>query len=100
MDIHLSSVIKRELKVKGDSLNNVSKKTKIPLSTLHGWANGTLPNAKNLHLIKRLSDYLGLTVAALLFNVKHEGSEAEVLFSSTFVDDQKRYRLTIEKLNK
>ena len=100
MEIHLSSVIQREMKLRGDTLNNISKKTKIPLSTLHGWANGTLPNAKNLHLIKRLSDYLGVTIAALLFNVKSENSEAEVLFSSTFVDDQKRYRLTIEKLNK
>lgn len=100
MEIQLCAVIKREIKNRGDTLNNIAKRTKIPLSTLHGWANGTLPNGKNLHLIKKLSDYFGLTVAALLFNVKSEESQADILFSSTFVDDHKRYRLTIEKLSK
>ena len=100
MEIKLSEVIKRELKRRGESINSVASSTKIPQSTLHNWVQGTKPNAKNLHLVKALSDYFRLPLATLLFDLKDENFDSAVLFSSTFVDDNRRYRLTIEKLPK
>ena len=50
MEIKLSKVIKRELRARGQSINFVAEATRIPVSTLHNWSQGALPNGKNLHL--------------------------------------------------
>lgn len=100
MEVKIKEVLKRELKNRGESLSHVAKKTKIPLSTLHGWSTGVLPTAKNLHLIKTLSDYFGISIATILFNVHEETSKEKILFSSEFTDELRRYRLVIEKLEK
>lgn len=99
-DIQLKTVLKREMKARNESLNELARKTKIPLSTLHGWGQGTLPNARNLHFLKTLADHFGISLATLLFNVTEENSGSKILFSSSFVDDERRYRLLIEKLPK
>lgn len=100
MDIKLKAVLDRELKKRNESLNSVAKTCKIPQSTLHNWMQGTLPTAKNLFLLKNLSDYLRIPIVTLLFDIKDEKFDSEVLFSSTFVDSDRRYRLTIERLPK
>lgn len=100
MDIQLAKVLKRELKNKGESITGIARSCNIPPSVLHGWTNGVAPSAKNLHHIKALSDYLQVPISVLLFNVSEEKSEDSVLFSSTFVDGNKKYRLTVERLKK
>jgi hypothetical protein len=100
MEIKLKDVIKREFKRRGESVNSVASSCGIPQSTLHNWAQGVLPNAKNLHHVKTLSDYLRIPLVNLLFDVKDENFDSAVLFSSTFVDADRRYRLVIEKLPK
>jgi transcriptional regulator with XRE-family HTH domain len=100
MEIKLHQVIKRELKSRNISLNELARICKIPVSTLHGWGQGTPPSARNLHLLKNLSDYLSLSIAELLFNAKENVKESEILVSTTFTDSDRRYRLVIEKLEK
>ena len=100
MDLKLKDVLKRELKTRNESIQTVAKACKIPRATLHGWLQGMLPSAKNMHHLKSLADYLGISLTTLLFNLKDDRSEASILFTSTFVDQDKRYRLTIEKLPK
>ncbi len=79
-------------------MNDVCQR--IPSSTLHAWSLGQLPSAKNLHYVKKLGDYLGVSITNLLFNTKDDFAQSNILFSSTFVDQDKRYRLVIEKLPK
>jgi uncharacterized protein YggU (UPF0235/DUF167 family) len=98
MDIKLQEVISRELKARGESINFLAKACGIPTSTLHNWTQGQLPSAKNLHFIKTLSEYWKLPVSVILFNSTEEHQESSILFSSMFVDQDKKYRLTIEKL--
>ncbi len=100
MKVQLQQVLKRELKSRGESINVVARSCKIPLSVLHGWCNGVLPSAKNLHHIKNLSDYFGVPVSLLLFNSLDEKSSAVVLFSSEFADGDMKYRLLVEKIKK
>lgn len=100
MTIQLQTVLARELANRKETIQSVATQCGIPASTLHNWTQGTLPTAKNLHFVGALSKYFGLTLSELLFNAKEEQSEASVLFSSTFVDESKRYRLVIEKLAK
>ena len=61
---------------------------------------GRIPSGKNIHHLKVLGDYLGISITTLLFNVKDTGVEGAILFSSTFVDEDRKYRLIIEKLPK
>ena len=100
MEIKLKDVIKREMRKRRESINSLAEECGIPQSTLHNWAQGVLPNAKNLHHIKTLSEYFRIPLVTLLFDVRDENFETSVLFSSTFVDEQRRYRLVIEKLPK
>ena len=100
MNIKLSEVLQREIKNRGESINGMAKSCGIPPSVLHGWANGVIPSGKNIHLIKRLADYLSLSVSILLFNQIDEVSSDTVLFSSTFVDGSRKYRLIIERIGK
>lgn len=101
MEIKLRLVLDRELRNRKESIQDLAGKCKIPVSTLHNWSTGAaLPSAKNLKYVPVLADYLGLTISELLFNVKENRPEASVLFSSMFVDDEKRYKLIIEKLPK
>lgn len=98
--MQLKDVLKRELKSRNESLNSLSRNTKISLSVLHGWTNGVLPSAKNLHHIYTLSEYFGISVSMLLFNSREEKSGSTILFNSEFVDDSTKYRLMIEKIKK
>lgn len=100
MEIKLKDVLKRELKNRGESLSHVARKTKIPLSTIHGWSTGILPTARNLHYIKTLADYFEISISTMLFNVVEEKSSEKILFSSEFTDENRRYRLVIEKIEK
>lgn len=100
MKIFLQDVLKRELKIRGASINSVSRDCKIPLSVLHGWTQGTLPSAKNLHHLQTLSEYLNITLSVLLFNKREIKDNASVLFSSEFADGELKYKLLIEKITR
>lgn len=98
MEIKLSKVLKRELKARGLSINSLASSTGIAVSTLHSWSEGSLPSGKNLHLVNVLADYFQMSLSALLFNKESKGAESTILFTSMFVDEKRRYRLVIEKL--
>ena len=98
MQLELHSVIKREMKSRGLTLNALSKATGVPLSSLHGWVAKRPPSGKNLSQVKQVADFFGLTLTALLFNVQEDGRASKILFQSEFVDSDKRYRMIIEKV--
>ena len=100
MEIKLKEVLSRELKKRDESVNALARSCRVPQSTLHNWMQGMLPTAKNLHLLKNLSDYLKVPLATLLFDVKDENFDHDILYSTTFVDAERRYRLIIEKMPK
>lgn len=96
-ELRLDIVIRREMRAKSLTLNALAKATGIPQSSLHNWLSKRPPAGKNLAQIKRLSEYLGLSLSALLFDVTDE-VRSQVLYRSEFTDADKRYRLTIEKI--
>jgi len=96
--ICLSLVLNHELKSRKLSLNKLAKDCKIPASVLHGWLNGTLPSAKNLHHIRTLSNYLCIPVDELLFGQSKAKKPQLTLFSSTFMDGKTRYKVTVDKV--
>ena len=67
-NIKLKEVLSREIRNRGVSTSQLARLCGIPKSTLHDWVSGRLPNSKNIHLIKDLSEFLGISISLLLFN--------------------------------
>jgi hypothetical protein len=96
MSIKLKEILAKELERRNLSINHVARDCEIPVSVLHGWVHGTLPSAKNLHHIKTLSKYLGMRMDDMLF--EEEQRSSLILFTSTFMDGDTQYKLTVEKI--
>lgn len=98
MDIQLKAVLRRQLKIRNLNVNSLSRSCKIPASVLHGWTQGVLPSAKNLHHIDTLAKFFSLPISTLLFD-RDEAAATTVLFRSEFMDGNNRYRLSIERIH-
>ena len=64
----LKTILKRLIKEKGISVTHLSRATKVPLQTLHGWLNGSDP--RNLRQVKAVADYLEVDLDYLCFGIK------------------------------
>ncbi len=60
-----SNNLKKYLENTDLSLNELAKKLSVPVSTVHGWINGVEP--KSVQDIRKVSDYLGVSVDELCF---------------------------------
>ena len=95
-EIKLSRVLQRELKDR--VISKVAKEVKIGGSLLHDWHSGArTPSAKNMWQLKKVADYLGLTLEEVLFDEK---TDRELISSTTFTDRGLQYRVSIEKVKK
>lgn len=52
------------------TLKSLSVEVGIPASTIHGWMNGVPP--KNIHEVKKIADFLGVTIDVLCFGTVDE----------------------------
>ncbi len=93
-EIQLSRILKRELK--GKVLSRVANDIGISISILHDWhSSSRKPSAKNMWQLKKLADYLGLSLEEILFG---ESSPNKVISSTTFTDNGQTYRIVIERI--
>jgi predicted transcriptional regulator len=65
IELRLSKNLKYLIKDKGITVVALSKKTGIPLQTLHGWLSGVEP--KKICQLKKLSNYLSTSIDDLCF---------------------------------
>jgi len=92
--VKLSQVLKRELK--GKVISRVAKEVGLSISLLHDWhSSARKPSAKNMWQLKKLADYLGLSLEEILFDEK---KEREIISSTVFSDGGIQYRVNIEKV--
>jgi len=93
-EIKLSQVLQRELK--GKVLSRVAKEIGVSVSILHDWYSSSRnPSAKNMWQLKKLADYLGLSLEQILFDEK---IERQIISSTTFTDRGIQYRVNVEKV--
>lgn len=71
----LKTILKKTLKERGTSIAHLSRVTKVPLQTLHGWLQGNEP--KSLTQVKAVADHLGVDLDYLCFGVKPPALLAE-----------------------
>lgn len=90
-----SDTLKKKLKDK--NLSQVARELEIPKTLLHEWVNAKrTPSFKNVSYLKRLADYLSLSLEELLI----DGQNEKVISSVTFDDGGRTYRIKIEKVSK
>lgn len=93
-EIKLSKVLQRELK--GKVLTRVAKEVGLSPAMLHDWhSSSRRPSAKNMVQLKKLADYLNLTLEEILFD---EQKEKHTIATTTFYDNGKTYRINIERI--
>ena len=66
--VELKTILKKLIKERGISITHLSRSTKVPLQTLHGWLQGSEP--KSIRQVKRVSDYLEVDLDYLCFGIK------------------------------
>lgn len=70
IDMQLKTILKKLIKQRGISVAHLSRSTKVPLQTLHGWINGSEP--KSLRQVKTVADYLQVDLDYLCFGIESE----------------------------
>lgn len=84
-----------KLHLKDTNLSALSREICISKTVLHDWVySNRLPSMKNIHLVKKLADYLGLTLDELFFGTT---TKKKVLSIIQFEDDGNKYKVLIEK---
>ena len=72
--MELKSILRKLIKEKGITVVSLSRGSKVPVQTLHGWLNGSDP--KNIRQLKAVADYLSVDLDYLCFGIKPK-SEAQ-----------------------
>jgi transposase-like protein len=81
-------------RLKGKSVSKVANDIGMPRNLLFEWVKSKRsPNLKNVNYIKKLADYLGLTLEELLIGEE----EKKIISSISFSDEGREYRLVIER---
>ena len=77
------------------NLSEVSRLLEIPRSLLQDWIHeGREPSLKNVIYLKKIADFLGLTLDELLIG---RNSTTKIINSITFEDDGKKYQILISR---
>lgn len=93
MKSHFHKILKQSFSNK--NLSELSRQLEIPRSVLQDWIKDERePSFKNLEYLKRISDYLGISLDELLTGEPKE----RMLSSVTFEDDGKRYQILINRV--
>lgn len=67
-DMELKTILKKLIKDKGITITALSKATKVPLQTIHGWLQGSEP--KSLRQVKKVADHLDVDLDYLCFGIE------------------------------
>lgn len=90
---HFTKTLSKRLE--GTNLSKLARDLDMPSTLLFEWKQAKrLPSFKNLHYVKKLADYFGMTVDELLFGV----NEGALISSVTFEDNKHQYRIKIERV--
>ncbi len=100
MEIKLQQVLTREMKNRSINITSLSRETQIPRTTLHDWLAGRLPSSKNVGYLYHLSTFFEVPLSVLLFDKKEEKSSSVIVFTSSFIEGESRFKITVEKEGK
>lgn len=74
-DMELKIILKKLIQEKGITITGLSRATKVPLQTLHGWLQGSEP--KSLKQVKKVADHFDVDLDYLCFGIEHKKSSLD-----------------------
>jgi transcriptional regulator with XRE-family HTH domain len=88
MELKFSKIL--SIALRGKNISSVAREVDMPRSMLHDWAKSKrVPSLNNIEYIKRLADYLGLSLEEILIGETGK----KTISSVSFQDDQRQYRI-------
>lgn len=98
MKIKFKEVLESILKQRNQTAASLAKQIGVPKSVFHTWLLGGVPSSKNLEHVYSLSRLTGMPLEQLLFGDESRQDNTP-LFTSTFVDRGKEYKIKITRSN-
>jgi transcriptional regulator with XRE-family HTH domain len=95
----LKDVLSRELELRGMSLSKLAGLCNINKGTLHNWYNGSAPDARTIHHLVGLSEFLKISLVELLFDKKENKKNYHPVIDTTVLGAGGQYQISIKKLN-
>ncbi len=74
--MELKTVLRKLIKEKGLTIAGLSRSTKVPVQTLHGWLHGSEP--KSIRQLKTIADHLGVDLDYLCFGIKSRSDSIKI----------------------
>ncbi len=74
-DMVLKTILKKLISDKGITITALSRATKVPLQTLHGWLQGSEP--KSLKQVKKVADHFEVDLDYLCFGIEQNAKNFE-----------------------
>ena len=71
--MELKDVLKRLLKKDGISITYLSKRTKVPVQTIHNWLNGMEP--RSISQLRKIADYFEVSLDYLCFGIEQKETQ-------------------------
>lgn len=74
--MELKSILRKVIHEKGMTIIALSRASKVPVQTLHGWLQGSEP--KSIRQLKAVADCLGVDLDYLCFGIKSGSDKIEM----------------------
>lgn len=82
-------------RLRNQNLTALAKELEIPKTLVHDWVQARrAPSLKNIHHVKKIASYLGVSLEYILTG---ESEEGEVITSISFEDEGRKYQVVISK---
>lgn len=94
VETKISEILSKKLA--GENLSRVARELGISKSLLSDWvAARRIPSLKNIDSVKKVADYLGLSLEHLLLGKE---DDRKIISNVVFEDGSRRYRINVERL--
>jgi transcriptional regulator with XRE-family HTH domain len=74
--VELKTILRKIIKEKGLTVAGLSRATKVPVQTLHGWLQGVEP--KSVRQLKAVADFLEVDLDYLCFGIRPKSESNKI----------------------
>jgi transcriptional regulator with XRE-family HTH domain len=103
--LKLGEILKKEMKIKGLTISNLSKECGISRTTIHNWIQGIGPSSNNIPSLVKLCLYFDISLEHLLFGMEFSRRMSSdkndldgLVYQGTYEDRGELFSIFIKKL--
>ena len=103
--LKLGDILKKEMKIKGLTISNLSKDCGISRTTIHNWIQGIGPSSNNIPSLVKLCLYFDISLEYLLFGMEFSRRMSTdkndldgVVYQGTYEDRGELFSIFVKRL--